>query len=623
MGNLVKSLVNSIASINALLVLLILFIFIFALLGMQIFGGRFKNEESRGTFNNFGQSCLTVFQILTGEDWNVVMYDGIEAYGGIRGMGAIAALYFIILFVAGNFILLNVFLAIAVDNLSTDDDEAPEAEGGEAPPEGEEAPVEGGEEKKVGEDGLPPVVPVIGSDGLPVYTQKDMAIQMFGEDAEKDPGVLDGSVFPEMGVPPEDAAPQEEEQMLPEEEAEEDDSGNSSPPIPEGASFFIFKQDNRFRIWCHAVQAHPICSNIILVCILVSSAFLACEDPLQSKSKINQILGYFDYFFTTVFTLECSLKLISYGFLFHKGAFCRVPFNILDVVVVTVSLISIFGGSGIGFLKILRVLRVLRPLRAINRAKGLKKVVQCLIVSVKTISNIVIVTLLLVFLFAVIGVQLFKGKFFYCTDESKNTEAECQGQFITFIEDDINKPEIQDREWLKHDFHYDNVIRGMLTLFVASTFEGWPGILYVSIDSNEADVGPKEGYRPIVFMFYFIYIIILAFFMINIFVGFVIVTFQSEGEADFKDCPLDKNQRNCIEFSLNARPIKLYIPKVPTQYKLWAFATSPLCENTVFLAIILNTISLAMKFYDQPEWYTDLLDYINLLINLHSQIWSF
>jgi hypothetical protein len=42
-------------------------------------------------------------------------------------------------------------------------------------------------------------------------------------------------------------------------------------------------------------------------------------------------------------------------------------------VVVSVSLISIFGGSGIGFLKILRVLRVLRPLRAINRAPGKTK----------------------------------------------------------------------------------------------------------------------------------------------------------------------------------------------------------------------------------------------------------
>ena len=72
MGNLVKSLVNSIASINALLVLLILFIFIFALLGMQIFGGRFKNEESRGTFNNFGQSCLTVFQVDKVQNFDLV-----------------------------------------------------------------------------------------------------------------------------------------------------------------------------------------------------------------------------------------------------------------------------------------------------------------------------------------------------------------------------------------------------------------------------------------------------------------------------------------------------------------------------------------------------------------------
>merc|ERR1719430_3057660 len=144
-------------------------------------------------------------------------------------------------------------------------------------------------------------------------------------------------------------------------------------------------------------------------------------------------------------------------------------------------------------------------------------------------------------MFAVIGVQLFKGKFFSCSDLSMDNAEDCQGSYISYVGGDLERPEIKEREWSRSSFHYDNVIHGMLTLFVASTFEGWPGILYVSIDSNEADVGPKEGYRPIVFMFYFIYIIILAFFMINIFVGFVIVTFQSEGEADFKDCPLDKN----------------------------------------------------------------------------------
>merc|ERR1719510_1950517 len=100
MGNLVKSLVNSISSIVALLVLLCLFIFIFALLGMQIFGGKFyDNPEARATFDSFFQSLFTVFQILTGEDWNMVMYDGIVAYGGVKKFGLIASLYFILFFI--------------------------------------------------------------------------------------------------------------------------------------------------------------------------------------------------------------------------------------------------------------------------------------------------------------------------------------------------------------------------------------------------------------------------------------------------------------------------------------------------------------------------------------------
>ena len=56
--------------------------------------------------------------------------------------------------------------------------------------------------------------------------------------------------------------------------------------------------------------------------------------------------------------------------------------------------------------------------RAINRAKGLKHVVQCVIVAVKNIGNILLVTVLLLFMFAVIGVQLFKGRFWMCSDRN-------------------------------------------------------------------------------------------------------------------------------------------------------------------------------------------------------------
>lgn len=122
LSNLVASLLNSIQSIASLLLLLFLFIMIFALLGMQVFGGKFNydpvEEKDRHNFDCFWQALLTVFQILTGEDWNAVMYEGIKAYGGVGTPGILACIYFIILFICGNYILLNVFLAIAVDNLA-------------------------------------------------------------------------------------------------------------------------------------------------------------------------------------------------------------------------------------------------------------------------------------------------------------------------------------------------------------------------------------------------------------------------------------------------------------------------------------------------------------------------
>lgn len=83
--NLVVSLVSSLRSIMSLIFLLFLFLVVFALLGMQIFGGKFNfNEESpNANFDTFPASFLTVFQILTGEDWNMVMYDGVRASGSV------------------------------------------------------------------------------------------------------------------------------------------------------------------------------------------------------------------------------------------------------------------------------------------------------------------------------------------------------------------------------------------------------------------------------------------------------------------------------------------------------------------------------------------------------------
>ncbi|CAG5136626.1 unnamed protein product, partial [Candidula unifasciata] len=102
--NLVISLLSSMRSILSLLFLLFLFIIVFALLGMQLFGGEMNFEDGRPSahFDTFPIALLTVFQILTGEDWNEVMYKGIEAHGGIKKQGMFFSAYFIVLVLFGN-----------------------------------------------------------------------------------------------------------------------------------------------------------------------------------------------------------------------------------------------------------------------------------------------------------------------------------------------------------------------------------------------------------------------------------------------------------------------------------------------------------------------------------------
>uniref|UniRef100_A0AAQ5ZW69 Voltage-dependent L-type calcium channel subunit alpha n=1 Tax=Amphiprion ocellaris TaxID=80972 RepID=A0AAQ5ZW69_AMPOC len=617
LSNLVASLLNSVRSIASLLLLLFLFIVIFSLLGMQVFGGKFNfadHRPRRSNFDNFPQALISVFQILTGEDWTSIMYNGIMAYGGPVIPGILVSIYFIVLFVCGNYILLNVFLAIAVDNLA-------EAESLTS------AQKEKAEEKmrrKILRSKMPEktdeererIAKKLAEqrakmEGMP--TTAKLKIDEFESNVNevKDP-------FPPADFPGDDEELEPEIPISPRPRPMADlQLKEEAVPLPEASSFFIFGPQNKFRKLCYKIINASSFTNLILLFILLSSISLAAEDPIDPKSYRNQILAYADIVFTTVFTIEIVLKMTVYGAFMHEGSFCRNSFNILDLIVVTVSLLSMgMESSAISVVKILRVLRVLRPLRAINRAKGLKHVVQCVFVAIKTIGNIVLVTMLLNFMFACIGVQLFKGKFYSCTDPSKVTEEECQGFFWKHMENSLQDTVLAKREWLNSDFNFDNVLYGMLALFTVSTFEGWPKLLYRAIDSDEEDMGPVFNNRVDVSIFFIIYIILIAFFMMNIFVGFVIVTFQEQGEQEYKNCELDKNQRQCVQYALKARPLRCYIPKNPYQYRVWYIVTSCYFEYLMFFLIMLNTLCLGMQHCNQSDHVTKLSDTLNLIFTV-------
>ncbi|KAF1446040.1 Voltage-dependent L-type calcium channel subunit alpha-1S, partial [Spheniscus demersus] len=615
LSNLVASLLNSVRSIASLLLLLFLFIIVFALLGMQLFGGKFDFEDMevrRSTFDNFPQALISVFQILTGEDWNSIMYDGIMAYGGPSFPGMLVCIYFIILFVCGNYILLNVFLAIAVDNLA-EAESLTLAQKAKAEERKRRKMSRGYPEKSEDEKQMLAKKLEQKAKGEGIPTTAKLKVDEFESNVNeiKDP-------YPSADFPGDDEEDEPEIPLSPRPRPlAELQLKEKAVPMPEASSFFIFSPTNKFRMLCHRIVNATWFTNFILLFILLSSISLAAEDPIRAESFRNQILGYFDIGFTSVFTVEIVLKMTAYGAFLHKGSFCRNSFNILDLLVVAVSLISMgIESSAISVVKILRVLRVLRPLRAINRAKGLKHVVQCVFVAIKTIGNIVVVTTLLQFMFACIGVQLFKAKFYRCTDPSKMTEKECRGYFINYVDGDPTQIELQERVWLHSNFHFDNVFSAMMSLFTVSTFEGWPELLYMAIDTNAEDAGPIYNYRVEIAMFFIIYIILIAFFMMNIFVGFVIVTFQEQGESEYKNCELDKNQRQCVQYALKARPLRRYIPKNPYQYQIWYVVTSSYFEYLMFFLILLNTICLGMQHYNQSAEMNHISDILNVAFTI-------
>uniref|UniRef100_A0A8B9RM96 Voltage-dependent calcium channel type A subunit alpha-1 n=1 Tax=Astyanax mexicanus TaxID=7994 RepID=A0A8B9RM96_ASTMX len=610
--NLVVSLMSSMKSIISLLFLLFLFIVVFALLGMQLFGGRFIFKDyTPANFDTFPAAIMTVFQILTGEDWNEVMYNGIRSQGGVQ-YGMWSSIYFIVLTLFGNYTLLNVFLAIAVDNLANAQELTKVQAEEETPGKGgacEEQPVNAFANRRERRNKMKMSIWEQRANQLRKRRQMASREVLFGSPTEDpmdtpvsghhQPHAIT-SMSPETSPAHLPESPMSVVMPLPE------------PPMaipiplpepPESEPLPLLSSVAEERTAPHrsnTERRHRVARKFRAAADFRGfqnySIALAAEDPVCTNSERNRVLRYFDYVFTGVFTFEMIIKMIDQGLILHDGSYFRDLWNILDFIVVVGALIAFAltnnKGRDIKTIKSLRVLRVLRPLKTIKRLPKLKAVFDCVVTSLKNVFNILIVYKLFMFIFAVIAVQLFKGKFFYLPS----------AHF-----------EVKKREWKRHEFHYDNVMWALLTLFTVSTGEGWPQVLQHSVDVTEEDHGPSRGNRMEMSIFYVVYFVVFPFFFVNIFVALIIITFQEQGDKMMEECSLEKNERACIDFAISAKPFTRYMPqnRQTLQYRLWHFVVSPSFEYTVLVMIALNTVVLMMKYHSAPAAYDTVLKHLN------------
>uniref|UniRef100_A0ABM5GMQ8 Sodium channel protein n=1 Tax=Pogona vitticeps TaxID=103695 RepID=A0ABM5GMQ8_9SAUR len=154
------------------------------------------------------------------------------------------------------------------------------------------------------------------------------------------------------------------------------------------------------------ILIHSLFTMFIMVTIFTNCVFMALSESSQDSST-NSSSKYVENTFTGIYTFECLIKILARGFCLNKFTFLRDPWNWLDFSVIVMAYVG--ASIDLGNVSVLRMFRVLRALKTISIIPGLKIIVGALIQSVKKLADVMILTVFCLSVFALVGLQLFKG----------------------------------------------------------------------------------------------------------------------------------------------------------------------------------------------------------------------
>ncbi|XP_039083783.1 voltage-dependent T-type calcium channel subunit alpha-1G isoform X21 [Hyaena hyaena] len=380
-------------------------------------------------------------------------------------------------------------------------------------------------------------------------------------------------------------------------------------------SAYVFSPQSRFRLLCHRIISHKMFDHVVLVIIFLNCITIAMERPKIDPHSAERIfLTLSNYIFTAVFLAEMTVKVVALGWCFGEQAYLRSSWNVLDGLLVLISIIDILvsmvsdsGTKILGMLRVLRLLRTLRPLRVISRAQGLKLVVETLMSSLKPIGNIVVICCAFFIIFGILGVQLFKGKFFVC-----------QGEDTRNITNKSDCAEASYR-WVRHKYNFDNLGQALMSLFVLASKDGWVDIMYDGLDAVGVDQQPIMNHNPWMLLYFISFLLIVAFFVLNMFVGVVVENFhkcrqhQEEEEARRREEKrlrrLEKKRRKaqCKPYYSDYSRFRLIVHHMCTSHYLDLFITG---------VIGLNVVTMAMEHYQQPQILDEALKICNYIFTI-------
>uniref|UniRef100_A0A8C7BH88 Calcium voltage-gated channel subunit alpha1 H n=1 Tax=Neovison vison TaxID=452646 RepID=A0A8C7BH88_NEOVI len=653
-------LMKTVDNVATFCMLLTLFIFIFSILGMHLFGCKFSLTTDTGdtvpdrkNFDSLLWAIVTVFQILTQEDWNVVLYNGMAS------TSSWAALYFVALMTFGNYVLFNLLVAILVEGFQAEvRGSGPcipflEALQGEHPlllPEMKMyslAVTPNGHPE--GRGSLPPPL-IMRTAATPMPTPKS------SPHLDPAPGLLDSrrgsssSVDPQLSDQkslsslrsspcahwgPNSAwssrrsswnslgrAPSlkrrsqcgERESLLSgegkgstDEEAEDGRPGaGASPetrPVPlRRAESLDHRSSLDVRPPRPAALLPPKsqdCNGQVLA--LPGEFFLRIdshkEDPTEFEDDVED---------------SCCLRLHKM-LEPYKPAWCRSrepwalylfsPQNRFRVTCQKIIAHKMFDHVVLVFI-FLNCITI-----ALERPDIDPGSTERVFLSV---SNYIFTAIFVAEMMVKVP-GLGGGKFYYCEGaDTRNisTKAECWAAHY---------------RWVRRKYNFDNLGQALMSLFVLSSKDGWVNIMYDGLDAVGIDQQPVPNHNPWMLLYFISFLLIVSFFVLNMFVGVVVENFhkcRQHQEAEEARRREEKRQRRLQRKRRSSQGLReaqrrpYYADYSPTRRSIHALCTSHYLDLFITFIIGVNVITMSMEHYNQPKSLDEALKYCNYVFTV-------
>jgi hypothetical protein len=614
---------QSLGDLRDFAVLSILFVFIYALICMDMFGGQltFPDYKARGHFDTFGMACITVFQVITPENWNGVLVDVYRAKG--------YAGFFLLmsLFILGHYVIESLFVGIMLGNFDNFD---PNREN----------------------ESLKNV------EGMLEDTNLDSPSIKNTNDVDPPDGILKKLTFvlkravtsrPSSAKQSARVQPQSATSLTIETTASAEPAYTvlPLPSLPDAAyinahvgptkdvSFplphhvhFVPPSDVRpwaaadtesWRVTLANFLQHPVVHYFWCAVYIIGCVFCALDSIQAGKNNIYKQL---DYAIVALSGLELLLKMLAAGVWNGPNAFIFSPWNWLDFVGFVGGALYAWDHSNAGF----SGMRSVRPLCILSRFHAFAQAVNAVVASLSQMFSVLLFQFIIMTVYAVIGVEYYQGRLAQCLAVPSGTPLGVPQSQCAAAGGVWSNP--------LSTGNFDSYPNAMLALYELFTEENWPAFLYSVIDMPD-----QPGQVPVVennvFRAGYVvsFVFIGSWFVKNLFVGVVLGSYNENYERINGITPLSDEQKSwlgCYKMIIDSVPPNPKLrPRIPIvsrssawwcegfKAELWIrqrcydMVKNQWFEICSLSLVLLNTIVFALSWNEQARTTVSVLTTIN------------